>query len=113
MGKLGKNIRTNNVSKHCQLVLDDFFNFCDGHPELVKYVTISDIKEPMPPDVEQIKVMFGKCKRVWVDYCDFVGLPRESRQLFVNKAKVEWHKREMAQQQKAIPKRKRSRSADN
>lgn len=113
MGKLGKKIMTNNVSEHCQLVLDDFFNFCDGKPELVKYAIISDIKEPMPPDVEQIKKMFGRCKRVWSDYCDFINLPRESRQLFVKKAKAEWHKREKAQKQSSIPKRKRSRSADS
>lgn len=113
MSKLGKNIRTNNVGEHCQLVLDDFFNFCDGHPELVKYAIITDIKEPMPPGVEQIKKMFGRCKRVWSDYCDFIKLPRESRQLFVNKAKQEWQRREKAQKAATIQKRKRSHSADN
>ena len=104
---------TNKVSEHCQLVLDDFFNFCDGKADLVKLVIISDIKEPMPPDVEQIKKMFGRCKRVWSDYCDFINLPRESKQLFVTKAKTEWHRREELQKRVAIPKRKRSRSADS
>ena len=111
MSKLGKNIRTNNVSEHCQLLYDDFFNFCDGNSELVRLVVINDIKEPMPPEVEQIKTMFGRCKRVWADYCDFIRLPRECRQLFVNKVKVEWQRRE--RMQKAIQKRKRSRSVDS
>lgn len=113
MGKLGKRIVTNNVGEYCQMVLDDFFNFCDGKQELVKLVVVSDIKEPMPPDFEQIKKMFGRCKRVWSDYCDFVRLPRECKQLFVTKAKAEWHKREEAQKKAAIPKRKRNRSADS
>lgn len=113
MSKLGKNIRTNNVSEHCQLILDDFFNFCDGKPELCQYVITTDIREPIPPDVEQIKKMFGRCKRVWADYCDFIKLPRESRQLFVTKAKKEWHRREEELKQQGIQKRKRSHSVDS
>ena len=112
MSKLSKKIKTSKVSEHCQLVLDDFFNFCDGHPELVKYCIVTDIEKPVPPTVDQMKKMFGRCKRVWADYCDYTKLPRECRQLFVNKAKAEWHRREQAQKT-TVRKRKRSHSADN
>ena len=71
-----------------------------------------DLKR-IAPIVEQIKKMFGRCKRVWADYCDFIKLPRESRQLFVTKAKKEWHRREEELKQQGIQKRKRSHSVDS
>ena len=106
-----KRIVTNDVSKHCQLVVDDFFAFSDGRADEVQYSQVDDIKEPMPPTVEQLKKMFARCKRVWADYCDFTLLPRECRQLFVSKVKAEWQRREKIQ--KAMEKRKRHHSASS
>lgn len=108
-----KTIRTNDINKHCQLVVDDFFNYVDGDVELVKYIDVTDIKDQLPPPIERVKVAFARCKRVWSDYCDYVKLPRECRLLFVTKVKVEWHKRETKQNQLGIQKRKRSHSASS
>ncbi len=92
MSNKSKNKNINNhIGEHCQTLVDDFFNFVDGHIDKVKVITeFRDIAEPNPPQLEQIKKMFARCDKVWKDYCKFMSLPRESSLLFMNRVKKKW-----------------------
>lgn len=95
------------IGAHCQTLVDDFFNFTEGNIDDVKVITeLRDIREPMPPQVEQIRKMLARCDRVWKEYCDFTAAPRETRKLFINRVKKIWLSLENKQAHK-IPVRKR------
>lgn len=96
--KLSKNI-FNDIGNHCQLLVDDFFHFCDGEVDQITIITeLRDIKEPMPPKVEQIRVMLARCNKAWKDYCRFMLLPGESQKMFINRVKTKWLALEKQQQ---------------
>lgn len=96
-----KKFINNKVGEHCQLLLDDFFNFADGHPELVRLVVINDLTEnERLTDLEKLQRMYARTDNAWKHYCDVANLPRESRNLFTNKAQAEWHRREKGSQKK-------------
>lgn len=95
----------NDIGKHCQSLVDDFFNFVDGKVDKVTIITeIRDISEPMPPKIEQTRKMLARCNKVWKEYCKFMLLPRESNVLFINRVKKKWLTLEKQQQ---LPVRKR------
>lgn len=108
-----KTIKCNDVGKHCDMLVDDFFNFNEGHSELVKVIDIRDIQEPMPPQQEQLRKMMARCQKAWLDYCNLVGLSRQSRTLFLNRVKKEWRSREQQQQKMQQLHPKKSQSAIN
>lgn len=88
--KLSKNV-FNDIGNHCQLLVDDFFHFCDGEVDKVSIITeLRDISTPMPPDHEQMKKMLARCDKAWKDYCKFMLLPGESQKLFINRVKKKW-----------------------
>lgn len=88
--RLSKNV-FNDIGKHCQLLVDDFFHFCDGEADRVTIITeLRDISEQMPPNLEQLRKMFARCDRAWKDYCKFMRLPGESEKMFVNRVKTRW-----------------------
>lgn len=101
------------VGKHCEQLINDFFNFCEGNLEEVKVITeLRDISEPMPPKLEQIGKMLNRCKKVWYDYCDFVRAPRMTRDLFINRVKKQWLALEKSQKSQ-IPTKSRSRGKES
>ena len=106
-----KTVKNNDIGKHCNMLFESFFNFTDGNVSAVKLIDIRDISEPMPPEVDQIKKMLARCDKAWKEYCDFVGLPCQSRKLFINRVKKEWLKREKMMKQ--LQKRKRKQGATN
>lgn len=78
----------NDIGKHCQSLIDDFFHFCDGELDKVKIIDeLRDISDPMPPSVEQAGKMLARCNKAWNDYCGFMLLPRECKKLFINRVK--------------------------
>lgn len=88
--KLPKNM-FNDIGKHCQMLIDDFFHFCEGELDQVTIIAeIRDISDPMPPQLDQIKKMLARCDKAWKDYCKFMLLPGESSRLFLNRAKKRW-----------------------
>lgn len=95
-----KTIKCNDVGKHCDMLIEDFFNFNEGHADLVKLIDIRDINEPMPPKQEQLRKMMARCQRAWLDYCNFVGLSRQSQTLFLKRVEQAWQSLEQQQQQK-------------
>lgn len=97
-----KTIKCNDVGKHCNMLIDDFFNFNEGHADMVKLIDIKDINNPMPPTQEQLRKMMARCQRAWLDYCSYIGLSRQSRTLFINRVKKEWQSREQQQQKKLL-----------
>ena len=102
--KLSKNI-FNDIGNHCQLLVDDFFHFCEGEVDQITIITeLRDIKEPMPPKVEQLRTMLARCDKAWKDYCRFMLLPGESQKMFINRVKKKWQALEKQQQ---LPIRKR------
>lgn len=103
-----RTIKSNDVGKHCDMLIDDFFNFYEGHADLVKLIDIRDIAEPMPPQQEQYRKMMARCKKAWVDYCNFVGLSRQSRTLFLTRFQKEWQRREQQQTNNLQPRKRQS-----
>lgn len=103
-----RSVKCNDVGKHCDMLVDDFFNFNEGRADLVKVIDIRDIQEPMPPEQEQLRKMMARCREAWLDYCDFIGLSRQSRTLFLNRVKKEWQSRGQQQKKQQFqPKKKR------
>ena len=101
--RLSKNV-FNHVGNHCQLLVDDFFHFCEGELDQVTIITeLRDISEPMPPKLEQIQKMLARCDKAWKDYCKFMQLPSESNKLFINRVKTKW----LALEKQQLPVRKR------
>ena len=93
-----RTVKCNDVGKHCDMLVDDFFNFYEGRLDLVKLIDIRDVSEPMPPGQEQNRKMMARCRKAWLDYCKFVGLSRQSETLFLKRVKTEWRNREQQQQ---------------
>lgn len=88
--RLSKNV-FNDIGNHCQVLVDDFFHFCDGEVDQITIITeLRDISEPMPPQLEQIQKMLVRCDKAWKDYCKFMLLPSESKKLFINRVKIKW-----------------------
>lgn len=88
--RISKNI-FNRIGDHCQSLVDDFFYFCEGKIDRVKIITeLRDISDPMPPQREQLRIMFARCDRAWKDYCRFMQLPGESQKLFIKRIKERW-----------------------
>lgn len=109
-----RSVKCNDVGKHCDMLVDDFFNFYEGYSDLVKLIDIRDISEPMPPEQEQNRKMMARCRKAWLDYCKFVGLSRQSENLFPKRVKTEWQRREQQQQMMQLQSRSRRKpSADN
>lgn len=102
--KLSKNI-FNDIGNHCQLLVDDFFHFHDGELDKITIITeLRDISEPMPPKLEQVRIMFARCNKAWKDYCKLMLLPGESQKLFINRVKKRWLA--LGKQQLPVHKRK-------
>lgn len=94
----------NDIGKHCQSLIDDFFHFCDGELDKVKIIDeLRDISDPMPPSVEQAGKMLARCNKAWNDYCGFMLLPRECKKLLINRVKKKW----LSLEKQQTPKRKR------
>ena len=87
----------NKVGEHCQIIVDDFFNFCDGKADKVTTIDIRDIKDPMPPEIDQIRIMLARCKQAWSYYCKLAGLLRECIMLLTNRVKEIWQIKEKEQ----------------
>lgn len=88
--RLSKNV-FNDIGKHCQLLVDDFFHFCEGELDKITIITeLRDISEPIPPSKRQKHQMYVRCDKAWKDYCEFMLLPRESKKLFINRVKIQW-----------------------
>lgn len=88
--ELSKNV-FNDIGNHCQLLVDDFFHFCEGETDQITIITeLRDISEPMPPSLVQVKKMFARCDKAWKDYCKFMLLPGESSTLFTKRVKAKW-----------------------
>lgn len=99
-----RNLKGNDVSLHCGLLVTDFFAFADGHAENVQCVFVEDISEPMPPSLENLRKMLARTNKAWRDYCDLLRLPSESRGLCLKRIETEWHRREKQE----LPKKSRS-----
>lgn len=88
--RLSKNV-FNDIGKHCQFLVDDFFHFCEGELNQITIITeLRDISEPTPPTLEQLQTMLARCDKAWKDYCKFMLLPGESKKLFINRVKTRW-----------------------
>ena len=100
-----KNV-VNDIGLHCNTLVKDFFNFCDGKLDDISVITeYRDISDPMPPTLPHISKMLVRCDKVWKDYCKFMLLPKESQSLFMTRVKKQWL--ELEKQQPPVPKRKR------
>lgn len=99
----------NNVGKYCDKLVEDFFYFCDGHPEKIKtMVWMDDIKAPMPPSPKQMGTLLSRMKVIWDSYCKNARLPMETQHLLINKVKKQWEEKGKQQKKSGVPKRKRS-----
>lgn len=91
-----RRLRGNDVTQHCNLLVNDFFSFADGHAGSVKCVFVEDISDPMPPSLENLRKMLARTNKAWRVYCEMAGLPSESTGLCLQRIESEWRKREMA-----------------
>lgn len=99
---------SNNISQYCNDLMNDFFKFCDGHPEYITtMVWIKDIEKPMPPSPKQMGTLLSRLDVIWKKYCDDAQLPRETKGLLISRVKEQWQER--GKQQMSIQKRKRKR----
>ena len=81
----------NDIGKHCQMLVDDFFHFCEGELDQITIITeLRDISELMPPNKKQKHQMYVRCDKAWKDYCEFMLLPGESKKLFANRVRKQW-----------------------
>lgn len=97
----------NDIGKHCDLLISDFFNFYEQHVDKVMLIDIRDIREPMPPDKHQMRKMMARCQKAWEVYCNYAHLPMASKKLFKIRLQKEWQRR-AAMVQHASPEKKQN-----
>lgn len=94
--QVNKKRLNNHIGEHCDMLVQDFFNFCDGNPDKVKLIDIRDIKEVMPPEKWQIKVAYMRCYDAWVKYCALAKLSNMQKRIFKQRVEKIWHQKELA-----------------
>lgn len=99
---------SNHIREYCKHLVDDFFRFCDGHPEQVTtMVWMNDINKPMPPNKEQMGKMLKRLLVIWQKFCKDATLPRTIENLFLTMIKEEWNKKSKEQEVHQLKTQKR------
>lgn len=89
-----KKVSNGNAGEHCNLLVNDFFSYCDGFYEDVKLIDIRDVSVNPKPDLDGMRKAMARCDSAWRMYCTRYRMPPESQKLFINKVKSEWLKRQ-------------------
>lgn len=91
----------NNIVSFREFLEDDFFLFCDGHPDKMQtMVYMEDIKEPVPPSNKQMGVLLARLDIIWKDFCKRMQLHGKIEHTFISNVKERWH--EKGEEQKRV-----------
>ena len=100
----------NNLPQYRKTLIDDFFLFCDGHPEKMGTIVYKkDIESPMPPSSEQMGKMLNRLNIIWTNFCKALGVQNIIYGTFISEVKKQWLQKGEIQKQQQIVKASRER----
>ena len=75
-------------------LVSDFFAYADGNfDDIAVQNDLGGIDGKTPPDAKQLGIMMFRCQRIWIEFCQFNGLPGESQRLFSSIIRKKWVRR--------------------
>lgn len=75
--------------EYSDIMVSDFFCFTEGKYDEMKILKVDRLKS-IVGDIKQMSNVLAGGERIWKDYCEWYGLPRECKKLFINKVKRQW-----------------------